>query len=196
MMNIRHPIRRDAYPIIETERLILRMFKVEDLDVAYQLFNDADVQKYLSVANLRTREQMKVTLEIFVRRWRERGFGIWCVTDKRSGDAIGYCGFQYFEGSEELELLFAFLKNYWRRGLATEVARTCLKFWFEQLDSMKVAGVFSPENVGSQKVLEKNGFRFAGNSVCREIKTVVYSIYRHEYQADNSFYKLSWDYYN
>ena len=51
------------FPLIETERLTLRMLTADDLDAAYVLFNDGDVQKYLSPANRRTRQQLKVTLE-------------------------------------------------------------------------------------------------------------------------------------
>ncbi|MDQ3130337.1 MAG: GNAT family N-acetyltransferase [Acidobacteriota bacterium] len=115
------------FPIIETERLILRMFEADDFDAAYLLFSDTDVQKYLSPANRRTPEQMRVTLEKLATRWLERGFGIWCVCDKNSGGVIGYSGFQYFEKSSEVEILFGYLKEFWGNGYATEAARACLR---------------------------------------------------------------------
>lgn len=67
-MDVQEPKEQSVYPIIETERLLLRMFRDEDLDAVYHLFSDADVQKYLSVENKRTREQVKVNLKNFVRR--------------------------------------------------------------------------------------------------------------------------------
>ena len=51
-------------PLIETERLTLRLFEAADLDTAYKLFNDADVQKFLSARNKRSREQMEVLIKI------------------------------------------------------------------------------------------------------------------------------------
>lgn len=82
------------YPVLETDRFILRMFEAKDLETAYRLFNDADVQKYLSPKNRRTREQLEVLLETFVGYWRIKGFGLWCATEEHIGEMIGYCGFQ------------------------------------------------------------------------------------------------------
>ena len=121
------------FPVIETERLILRMFEADDFDPAYLLFSEPDVQKYLSPANRRTREQMRVTLEKLAARWLERGFGIWCVCEKINGNVIGYSGFQYFEKSSEVEILFGYLKEFWGNGYATEAACACLRYGFKKL---------------------------------------------------------------
>ena len=180
------------YPQIETERLLLRMFRAEDLDAVYQLFNNADIQKYLSAENKRTRERLKTTLKVFVRRWAERGVGIWCVTDKKNGEIVGYCGFQYFEGQTEIEILFAFLKNVWGGGLATEAAKACLSFWFEELSFDKVIAVTSPQNISSQCVLSKIGMLYIEQSAHYKMETSTYLISRDQYQTNDSFYKLTW----
>ena len=179
-----------VYPIIETERLLLRMFRAEDLDAVYHLFSDADVQKYLSVDNKRTREQLKITLKNLVSRWDERGFGLWCVTEKETDDIIGYCGFQYFDNLPDVEMVFAFLKKTWGNGFATEAAKACLRFWFEELTLAEIVAAASPENIASLRVLEKIGMRYLEKSARYRMELTSYSISRNSYQFDDCFYKL------
>lgn len=190
-MKVQKPKEPSVYPIIETERLLLRMFRAEDLDAVYHLFSDADVQKYLSVENKRTREQLKVTLKNLVSRWDERGFGVWCVTEKKTGETAGYCGFQYFDNMPEVEIMFAFLRNFWGNGFATEAVKACLRFWFEELTLDEMFAATSPENIEAQHVLEKIGMRYVEQSAHYRMELVTYSISRNKYRADNCFYKLT-----
>lgn len=60
---------------------------------------------------------VKVNLKNFVRRWDERGFGSWCITEKKTGEVAGYCGFQYFDNMPQVEIVFAFLKKFWEADL-------------------------------------------------------------------------------
>ena len=103
-------------PLIETERLSLRLFRAADLDTAYKLFNNADVQKYLSARNKRSREQMEVLLNNSVNYWKTRGYGILCVADRTTNEMIGYCGFQCFDGTPDIEIGFGFLKEFWEKA--------------------------------------------------------------------------------
>ena len=163
-------------PKLQTERLRLRMFEPTDLDAAYFLFKDREVQKYLSPTNQRSREQMAVTLQKLVGRWKERGFGIWCVTELENSRMIGYCGFQCFDKTPELELVFAFSKSFWGNGFATESAKACLKYGFENLGIEKIYAATHPENIASQKVLEKIGMDFEAESPHYQMELKIYSI--------------------
>jgi RimJ/RimL family protein N-acetyltransferase len=165
-----------VYPVLETDRFILRMFEAKDLEAAYTLFNDADVQKYLSPKNRRTREQLEISLKNFVGRWTERGFGLWCVTEKNIGEMIGYCGFQNFEQTEEVEIVFGFLKEHWGKGAATEALQACLNYGMEKLAFEKILAVTNPENIASIRVLEKSGMAFLEKELHYEMETVIYSI--------------------
>ena len=179
------------FPIIETERLILRMFEADDFDAAHLLFSDADVQKYLSPANRRTPEQMRVTLEKLATRWLERGFGIWCVCDKNSGEVIGYSGFQYFEKSSEVEILFGYLKEFWGNGYATEAARACLRYGFQTLFFEKVYAAIHPENVPSLRVLEKLEMSFEDRTEHYAMDSITFTISRENYRPEKDCYKLT-----
>jgi len=184
------------FPLIETERLVLRMITADDLDAAFVLFNDGDVQKYLSPANRRTRQQLKVTLENLALRWTERGFGIWCVCEKGGKKMIGYCGFQYLEKTPQVEILFGFLKDFWGKGYATEAANACLRFGFEEVQCSKIYAATHPENLASRCVLEKIGMAFDKKSEHYQIDSITFTVSRDEYAPSKDVYKLSYENYH
>lgn len=181
------------FPLIETERLMLRIFEADDLDTAFVLFNDDDVQKYLSPANRRTREQLKITLEKLALRWKERGFGIWCVCEKDDKKMIGYSGFQYLDNTPQVEILFGFLKDSWGKGFATEAAKACLRFGFEEAQWSKVYAATHPENLASRCVLEKIGMAFDKKLAYYQIDSISYTISRDEYTPSKDFYRLNYE---
>ena len=180
-------------PIIETGRLLLRMFEVSDLDSMVRLFIDAEVQKYLSPENRRTREQMRITLQNLIRHWKERGFGLWCVSKKRDNKMLGYCGFQYFDQTSDREILFAFFKDFWGKGFATEAADACLKFGFEKLLFERVFAATHPENAASRCVLEKIGMVCQEKTTHYGIDTIAYEISRCNFKPSKDFYKLRYE---
>jgi [ribosomal protein S5]-alanine N-acetyltransferase len=163
-------------PLLETERLLMRMFDPKDLDDLDELFNDEEVQKHLVPQNKRNREQVLKLLENLVRRWKERGFGIWCVTEKDTGKVVGYCGFQFFDKTTDIELLFGFKPKYWGKGFATESAKASLKFGFEKLSFQKVYAATDPQNIASRRVLEKLNMNFVSKETYYGIELVTYSI--------------------
>ncbi len=190
-MNPQVNIKNFRFPFIETERLLLRCFEAGDLDFVCEIFNDEEVQKYLSPANRRTRTQLQTTLQNLVTRWTERNFGLWCVCEKTTGKAIGYCGFQYFVKPPEVEILFGFLKQSWGFGLAGEAADACLRYGFEKLFFGKVFAATHPENAASQIVLEKIGMRFDKRIEQYRMNLMNYFIYRENYHPKKIFYKLT-----
>lgn len=183
------------FPLIETERLRLRMLSADDLDTAFVLFNDDDIQKYLSPANRRTRQQLKVTLKKLALRWKERGFGIFCVCEKGNKKMIGYSGFQYLDKTPQVEILFGFLKEVWGNGFATEAANACLRFGFEEARFEKVCAATHPENLASRCVLEKIGMAFSKKSEYYQFDSMTFTVSRDEYAASKDFYKLNYENY-
>ena len=183
-------IKQFGLPLIKTERLALSMFEVCDVDSLFELFSDDEVQKYLSPENRRNREQMEITLKKMLERWKERGFGLWRVGERHGGKMFGYCGFQYFDQTLKVEIVFAFLKNFWAKGFATEAANACLKFGFEELLFEKVFAATHPENTSSRRVLEKLGMVFEEKSTHYGVDTLTFSISRNDFEPTDSFYEL------
>lgn len=73
------------------------------------------------------------------------------------GELIGYCGLLRIETAERVELLYALLPRGWGKGFATEAARACLWFAFEEADLARVVAGADPPNTASLRVIEKLG---------------------------------------
>jgi RimJ/RimL family protein N-acetyltransferase len=171
-------------PEIETDRLRLRAFTPGDLDDLYLVFGDAEVMTYISGGKPRTREATRTGLLRTIEGWRERGFGLWAVVEKDTGRVIGYCGLIFLEGTTEIELAYGLAKSSWGKGLATEAARAGLRFGFEELKLERIVAVVNPQNIPSQRVLEKLGMKYTRNAHHYDADLMYYEISKQDYRAD------------
>lgn len=149
--------------ILETERLILRTWSLDDAPELFEICSDAEVMKYLGAGKpYETVEQADDFLRWAENYQKENGFCRWAVLLKENGEIVGSCGFARPHGTEEIELGYLFARKLWGKGLATEAARACLRYGFERLKFNEVIAVTDLENTASQKVLEKIGFAKRG----------------------------------
>jgi RimJ/RimL family protein N-acetyltransferase len=84
----------NAIPVIETERLVMRPFRNDDLvPYTHRLFADAEVMRYLPKrADEMPCARADRTMKYFNAHWHEFGYGAWAVTDQADGQLIGHCG--------------------------------------------------------------------------------------------------------
>src|SRR5437868_1248835 len=107
---------------LETDRLILRMFRESDLDAYAEMCGDAEVIKYLGGVPM-TRSEAWRNMAMVLGHWQLRGFGLWAVEDRHSGVLVGRVGCWRPEGWPGLELAWTLRRAFWGRGYATEAAR-------------------------------------------------------------------------
>src|SRR5262249_8336012 len=149
--------------ILETERLLLREFVMDDVEVFYCLGTDPVVTRYTGDGGFTTIEQAR---EVLCARpladYRKYGFGRWACVLKQSGAVIGFAGLTCLEDLKEVDLGYRLLPAHWGAGLATEASRATIRYGFDKLDLAEIIGLVAPENVASVRVLEKCGLTFAG----------------------------------
>jgi len=178
-------------PVIETERLLLRIYKPEELETVYKMLSDKDVTRFYPPGFRITREDVLSSLPRRIKRWRERGFAHLGVFEKENENLIGYCGLQFFDNTPEVEIYYGFFKDFWGKGFATEAAKAMLRFGFEETSLDKIVAGTHPDNIASQKVLTNIGLN--KHEVLRRfynIDSVYFSIFREDYQTDASKYDL------
>ncbi len=69
-------------PVIETDRLLLRMFRPDDLDELARLFSDPDVLRYVGDGKPVNREETDKALKSIIKHWTTHGFGRWPPSTK------------------------------------------------------------------------------------------------------------------
>jgi RimJ/RimL family protein N-acetyltransferase len=148
--------------ILETKRLLLRRFVMSDLDALHAFYSDPDVIKYIPDAP-HTYEETREELEWFMNghpRFPE--LGLWATIYKETGQFIGRCGLLPWTIDErsEVEVAFAFSKEYWGQGLGTEVAQAILHYGFEHLQLSRLICLIDRENRASISVATKIGMTF------------------------------------
>ena len=143
--------------MLETERLRLRPFTHDDLDDAAAMFGDAETMRYYPRPF--TREESLGWIDWNLRLYRERGYGLWVLELKETGEFAGDCGLipQQFDTTEETEIGYHVVRRLWRRGLASEAAAACRDYARDTLGLDRVVSIIHPDNVPSQGVARKVG---------------------------------------
>ena len=162
-------------PEIETARLQLRQFTLDDFDDLFRLYSDPEVMRYLS---LRTREQTQASLCKHIQHWQEHNFGMYAVIDKQSGNMIGRCGLGFLDNTPEVELGYVFDKSYWNMGLATEASKATLNYGFEEVKLNRIVAIAKPENIASVRVIQKVGMKYEKDAHFYNVDVVYYAIAR------------------
>lgn len=145
--------------MLETERLILREWRPEDLAPFSSLNADPEVMRYFEAPQSKaySAELMDRCNAIFA-QW---GFTFWAVELKKSGACIGMLGLAPVPAempfAPSVEIGWRLDKAYWGQGMAPEGAREALRFGFEQKGLDEVVSFTALKNQPSQRVMEKLG---------------------------------------
>lgn len=144
--------------IFETGRLIVRPYNY-DLDVEnfFRLNGDEEIVRY--IRPVKTKEESDAFLKEVIAAADENPLmGRWAVDEKQSGKFVGSFAFIPVEGTDDSQLGYALLKEYWGKGFATELMQEGIKYVFSKTTLNEVYGITEAANIASQKVLLKVGF--------------------------------------
>lgn len=157
--------------IIETDRLLLRTFTIEDAPLIYNLNLDPEVIRF-TLDPIKNLDHARQILEhVILPQYALYNHGRWAVHMKHRKSAvaerefIGWCGLKARPERNEIDLGYRFIKTAWGKGFATEAACACIEYGFEKLHLQRIIGRAMPENNGSLKVLEKCGMIFLREEV-------------------------------
>ena len=136
--------------MIETPRLSIRPLAPADRAEMLALWSDPGNERVEEDA---PREQ--------IRAWAE---GVpWGVWESESGALVGDCSLFFADEHGEWELAYGLRRDRWGRGYATEAARACVRYGFEELRLERIVADVDPANPASVRVLEKCGFERVGD---------------------------------
>ena len=167
-----------SIPTLETERLLLRAFREEDLDAYAVLCADAEVMRFLGTGVTFNRGESWRSIAGFLGHWVLRGYGMWALEEKAGGAFVGRVGFLNPEGWPGFELGWTLSREHWGKGFATEAARRALAFAFEDLGRDRVISLIRHANTPSMRVAERIGEKRVGEVELLGGPTMLYEIKR------------------
>ncbi|CAM4479204.1 GNAT family N-acetyltransferase [Paenibacillus phoenicis] len=161
MTEMKEQLRRQ-FPVLESERLVLRRLLPEDAEAMFRCMSDPAVRAFteLNPGKLLFPGRLYRYFEESYRVLRDLHFA---VIRKAEGDWIGLCSLQHWDvEGQTARLGYLISPAHWNQGYATEAAASVLDFAFETLGLGCVEARCSPDNPASERVLRKCGLREAG----------------------------------
>jgi [ribosomal protein S5]-alanine N-acetyltransferase len=153
-----------SYPILETERLILKPTHPEDASFLLALLNSPKWLEHIGNRNVNTVAEAEQYIQIRMLPQLERlGYSNNTVTLKETEEKIGVCGIYDREGVEGVDIGFAFLPDFEKKGYAYESATALIDTAFTHYGITQLNAMTTHTNIDSQKLLEKLGFQYAEN---------------------------------
>jgi RimJ/RimL family protein N-acetyltransferase len=168
---------------LETERLILRMMREDDLEEYAKIYADPEVVRYLGEGRTLDRTGAWWHMAMVLGHWALRGYGPWAVEERASGRLVGRVGFLNPEGWPGFELGWVLAREHWGKGYATEAGRRALAHAFERMGRDHVISLIHPDNANSIRVAERLGERLEARTPLFGREVFVYGIGREAWRA-------------
>jgi RimJ/RimL family protein N-acetyltransferase len=154
---------------LESPRLILKNFLETDFEYLVELDGDPEVMKYLTDGKPTLPSEAKEIIAAVMRRADElqHKLGVWIAFDKESHAFVGWFHLRPLKDSpndhRNLDLGYRLKREYWRKGLASEVSLLLIEKAFSDLKADTVFATTMALNKGSIGVMKKVGLKFHSN---------------------------------
>lgn len=146
---------------IETSRLIIREFTLDDAKAVFEFGSNEEVQRYTGNELLSSEEEAANLIKnVNLKDYAKHGYGRWAVVHKADNKVIGFAGLKYLEDLQETDLGYRILPQYWNKGITTEASKPIIDYGFKQLKLKRIIGVVMQNNPASERVLIKLGFSY------------------------------------
>jgi [ribosomal protein S5]-alanine N-acetyltransferase len=147
------------FPELRTQRLLLRRLTDADIDIMYDIRSNELVMQYMDMRKVETYVEAHAKLEEMNADIDNNKGITWCISLIDKSDMIGYvCIWRIDAANYRGEVGYALSPNYWGMGIASEALEAVASFGFCQLRMHSLEAIINPNNHGSAKVLEKQGF--------------------------------------
>jgi RimJ/RimL family protein N-acetyltransferase len=164
----------DLVPVIETERLTLRGWRLDDAAPFARLYADAEASRYVGgPANAGDAWRL---MAAEAGHWVLRGYGMWVVEEKGGAPFTGLCGLWEPGDWPELEVGWIFLPDFHGRGYATEAGRRVRDYAYGVLGATTLVSYIHPDNEPSKRVARRLG---AACEETIELRGAPVEVFRH-----------------
>lgn len=176
----------DPFPILETERLVLRRITLEDAQSYFELRSNVDAMKHICKPLQKSVEE-SITMIYKINEMIAFNDGIgWAICFKTDNKMIGSVSFHRIEKEHcRAEIGYMLHPKHWKQGIVSEAVEAIIKYGFDTLKFHSIEAHIDPTNSGSEKVLRK--FNFEKEAYFKEnyffdgkfLDTAVFSLRQH-----------------
>lgn len=147
--------------IITTKRLYLREANLDDAEFIFELLNSKGWLDNIGDRGIRTIEDaQKYIINKLLPDYGKNNIAMFVMEKKEDGVSIGTCGLIKRPQLEDVDIGFAMLESFGKKGYAYEAASATLKMAVDEIKIKRIVGVTTLENKDSQRLLEKIGLAF------------------------------------
>jgi ribosomal-protein-alanine N-acetyltransferase len=151
------------WPVLETERLILRRFRKDDMHDVFEYASDPEVTRFVLFETHKSLDDTRVFLNMILARTLDSGILGFAVELKATGKVVGNCSIWLSdERSARAEVGYAINPAYRGQGIAPEALQAVIDLGFGTLGLNRIAGLAMLDNPASVRVMEKAGMRYEG----------------------------------
>lgn len=147
-----------TFPELETERFILRELRSEDAEDYHSYLSDDEVIKYWGYKGPKNIETASKTFTRFENAFNRKEMITWGIATKEDDKIIGTCILNDFVRASMVDVSYNLSRDYWGKGIMTEVLSTIIPYAFNVLDMNRIQAKVMLENNSSVKLLSKVGF--------------------------------------
>lgn len=147
------------FPVIETERLILRRITDDDVNEVFELRSNPETMKYIPRPLVKTTEDVLEHIGMIEEKIVKNEGINWGITLKGSPKILGIIGFYRLQPENyRAEIGYMLLPEFHGKGIITEAVKRLISYGFDDLKLHSIEAVIDPENFASEKVLQKCNF--------------------------------------
>ncbi|MCU0607101.1 MAG: GNAT family N-acetyltransferase [Candidatus Edwardsbacteria bacterium] len=150
-------------PVLETARLRLRKLSLDDTEDVFAYASDPEVARYVTWDAHRSIQDSAAFLNMVKQKYENGQIAEWGIVDTSTGRVVGTCGFTWVRSEHgKAEIAYAISRSYWNQGLVTEAVGACISYGFDVLKLNRIEARCMPDNIGSERVMQKCGMRCEG----------------------------------
>lgn len=163
---------------LDTTRLRLEPYHDAHYAGLRVMESDPSVMRYINHGIVKTPEETWEGIRRVQARWDKYGFSWWTIIEKASEAIVGAACLQYLANVEgaPLEIGWRLVPDHHGKGYATEAAKVIIDFAAERVGATYLVAVADPENVASQRVMQRLGMTYKAVELHYDVPCVVYEL--------------------
>lgn len=147
------------FPILETERLLLRRVDNKDVNEVFSMRSNAETMKYIPRPLVTNNEEALAHIALLDSGLEKNEAINWAITFKGENKLLGIIGFYRTKFEDyRSEIGYMLLSENHGKGIASEAVKRALDYGFNKMNLHSIEAIIDPRNKESERVLLKNGF--------------------------------------